>query len=244
MSKSQPSTETHLPIRPVLTVFFIVLAAVAFAAAIAGENQKIDITGRKFIERIAQRNYEGAYSLFSKPSKEKTPLEDFKAKASMFRMYLRLKYGAGFEDKYSYHIESPLWIPWHGDNMKNVSTGLYRKESGMLAQAKNLIKTPRIEGETMSNLIKVVREDGYWTVDELNFDPEEHAELLQRARSGPEIFTLTEHGFVFEGFVYDQRTTTPDKRAEILDALERAISEVRGKKGKKAESEDLLKMLP
>lgn len=244
MSKSQPSTDTRLPVRPVLTVFFLLLAAVALVAAIAGENQKIDITARKLIERIGQRNYEEAYSLLSKRAKENTPFEDFKANASMFRMYLRLKYGPGFQDRYSYHFDSPLWIPWHGDNIKIVSVGLYKKESGMLAQALNLVKKPEIEGEMMQNLVKVVREDGRWSVDELNFDPEEHAGVLQKAQSAPELFMPTEHGFVFEGFVYDRRTVTPEKRAEILDALEQAISEVKGKKGEKAPSDELLKMLP
>jgi len=244
MNKSQTSTEARLPIRPVLTGFFIVLAAVAFVAAIAGENQKMDITARKLIERVSRRNYEDAYALLSERAKENTSPEDFKAKASMFRLFLRLKYGPGFEDKYSYYFEAPLWIPWRGDNTRKVSVGLYEKKSDMLAQAINLIKKPEIVGGIMKDLITVVREDGSWAVDELNFNPEEHAGLLQKAESVPQLFTPTEHGFIFEGFVYDRRAVTPRRRAELLDALKQAMDEVKGEEGKNAPSDDLLKMLP
>ncbi len=245
MSKPKKGTETHLPIRQVLTVFLLLLTMVSLVAAIAGENQKIKISARKLIERVAERNYQEAYDLLGKNAKKRINNKEFKAKMAVLRTYLRLKYGPLFNEEYSFHYETSLWIPWIGDDTRTVSAGLYRRGEGMIAEITDFVKTPPLDGPMLRDLVVVTRERGRWKIQDVRFNPEKFADVLKKAsQSDTALFTPTSNGFIFEGFVYDRRAITPEQRSFMLDALKQAIQEIETDAGKKKSSGDgLLKMI-
>jgi len=246
MSKPNVGTETYLPVRPMLTVFFLILSVIAFVAAIAGENQKIKITARKMLDNVADRNYDEAYDFLDDGAKKSVSSTDFRAEFSVLRQYLRLQYGPSYKEDYAFYFEAPVWIPWMGDNVRTVSAGLYRKGKSSAAQVIELVKRPPLEGPMLPNLLTFRREGGAWKVIGFHFRKEDYADVFARAQKvRMSIFNPTETGFNFEGFTYDRNSTTPEQRAWMLDALNQATHELEKDAGKtKTDLDQYLKLLP
>ena len=94
MSETRVGTDSHLPVKPAIAIFSLILLAVAVVASIAGENQKIKVTGRKLMTFVADRKYQDAYDkLLTEDAQKRISPEDFRAKLAVLRTYLRLDYG-------------------------------------------------------------------------------------------------------------------------------------------------------
>ena len=115
----------------------------------------------------------------------------------------------------------------------------------MKSEAIQLIKTPPLIGPLIENLLTVRRIKGKWRIEDFQFDPKKYPS--QKAENNlvePTIFTPTENGFIFEGFVYDRRVMTPEQRSWLLDALKQATHEIETDSGKKTvEGDDFMKMI-
>jgi hypothetical protein len=246
MAEKKVGTDTHLPVRPALTIFLVILSVVAFVASIAGENQKIKITARKLLDSVADRNYDEAYDFLSDDAKKRISPSEFRGKLSILRTYLRFQYGPSYKEDYGFYFEAPVWIPWRGDDVKVVSAGLYRKGKTSKDQVIEMLKTPPLEGPVLPNLLTFQRERGIWKVTDLQFRKEDYADVFKKANQpGMTYFTPTDSGFVFEGFVYDRNTVTLEQRAWLLDALKQATQELERDAGKKkTDLDNYLKFLP
>ena len=246
MSDKKNVTETQLPVKPVMTVFFLILVVIALLASVAGENQKIKITGRKLIDRVVARDFDDAYDLLADDAKKRFTVEEVRARLTLLRTYLRVKYGPDFYEEYRFHYDTKIWIPWRGDNTRSVSMGLYPKSDKMSSELLSFFKTPPLEGPRIDEFFKVIRESGNWKILEITFDPEKYSDVISQARKiDHEIFSSTGNGFVFEGFVYDRRAATPEQRSFMLDSLKQAIHELEKDSGKKSSpSDDFMKMIP
>lgn len=245
--KKETKLETHLPVKKVLAVFLSILAIVAVIAAIVGENQKIRISGRKLMDRVANRDFDEAYKLLGDNAKSRIKDDDFRVNLAALRNYLRVKYGPDYKEKYKYYFDAPFWIPWRGDDIRKVSFGVYRKKGTIKSEIIGFITKPEIEAPIIDNMLTVGREDGVWKIIELNFDPQKYP-LNENGNTPamPSIFSPTENGFVLKGIEYDRPTTSPEQRAWLLDALKQAVHELETDSGKKNQEEELnpLKIIP
>lgn len=244
MTQTTPGTQSHLPIRGFLIVFTFLLIVVSFTASIFGENNKINITAQRLMENVAAGEPEKAYDLLTDSAKKRIDFTKFKARMAPLRMYLRAQYGANFSNEYKYASRHKFWLPWFDESLLKVTVGLYRKEQGVISEIKVMLSTPDFDRPPLPDLLVVARQGGRWLVDDINFDPEKYAGIINKIKS-KDIFSPTANGFVLEGFVYDRRTATPDERAFMMDTLTQALQELQADSGvKKQETDDMMKMIP
>lgn len=245
MSPNGVKIESQLPIRGFLIIFGTLLVLIALTASILGENQKVHITARRMMENVAQRNYDEAYELLTENARQKIKLGEFKAMMSQLRFYLRETYGADFSQKYKFTSRSDFWMPWFENNRRFVSVGLYEKEPGVMAEFKEMVYPPAPDGPEIKNLFEIVRSGNRWLIDAIHFNPQDYPEVFKKSGTGKkDIFVPTEFGFNFEGFIYDKRTTTPQERAELIDALTQALDELKKDSGiQSSPSDDILKYI-
>lgn len=246
MSKPENSSDSQLPIGKFLIIFATLLVIVAFSAAIYGENSKIDDSSRRWMNNVSEGKYDTAYELLSQNAKSKMSDNEFKAEAAILRKYLRARYGVRFLDDYKFLSRKEFWIPWLTNNTFPVSVGLFEKKPGVRAEIKELLSTPPLAGPELKDLLIMTREKGQWKVDGLNFDPSEHADILNKIFGQElDIFASTENGFNLEGFVYDRRTTSPQDRDLLMEDLKQALRQLEKDAGiKEKPSDDLFNMIP
>jgi|GEM_PF-4518514 len=243
MTQTPAKSEIRLPIRGFLVVFLTVLVIVAATAAIFGENNKINITARRMMEGIASGDFDGAYGLLTDSAQKRIDPRKFEARMAPLRTYLRALYGAGIGSEYKFTSRARFWIPGLEESRRAVVVGVYRKEPGIKSEIKEMLFAPKLAGAELQDLLVIVRQSGRWLVDDINFDPEKYASVIKKAK-GKDYLSATQNGFVLDGFVYDRRTTSPEERAIMMDALSQALQELQKDSGvKKQGSDDMMKML-